>query len=150
MTCHRAMGPTALLSLAVLSLVLGATSCNLPSKKAGPSAREDCARVMALADVEHKRIPPADQLGTTRLEVNAAKAIRDYATKLDAIPVNDKELNNRLADYGDHLRKMAKALDELWTARESEKATYVAKAQQVFNEEYALVNELNLYCQAAR
>lgn len=134
----------------LLALGVSVSACGLGAKKAGPSAREECARVTALADAEHKRLPSVDQLGTTRLEVNAAQAIRDYAVKLDAIPVSDKELNNKLADYGDHLRKMAKALDELWTARESDKPTYVAKAQKLFNEEYPLVNALNDYCQSAR
>ncbi|MFO0617202.1 MAG: hypothetical protein U0414_31685 [Polyangiaceae bacterium] len=135
---------------AAAAIGLAAAACNLGAKKAGPSARDDCARVAAVTDAEHKKLPSADQLGTTRAEVNAAKAVRDYASKLDAVPVNDKELNNKLADYGDHLRKMAKALDELWTARDSEKASYAAKAQKVFTEEYAFVNEINAYCQGAR
>lgn len=135
---------------ATAALCLATTACNLGAKKAGPSAREDCARVGAVTEAEHKKLPSAEQLGTTRAEVNAAKAVRDYAAKLDAVPVNDKELNNKLADYGDHLRKMAKALDELWTASESEKASYAAKAQKVVNDEYAFVNEINAYCQGAR
>lgn len=103
-----------------------------------------------LAEKERKRIPPVEELGAPRMEVNAAKGVRDYAAKLDAVPVTDKELNNKLADYGDQLRKMAKALDELWTARDDDKPKYLEKAQRAMTDEYKFVNELNDYCQSAR
>jgi hypothetical protein len=140
-SCHR---------LAFVALALVAPGCKPASGGAPPSARDDCARVMEISERERKRIPAVEELGTTRLEVNAAKAVRDYVAKLDAIPVNDKGLNNKLADYSDQLRKMAKALDELWTARDADKAAYVAKAQQAFNGEDTFVNDINAYCQSAR
>lgn len=135
-------------SLAALTLV--APACKPSSEKASPSARDDCARFVELAERERKWIPAIEDLGTTRLEVNAAKAVRDYAAKLDAIPVDDKGLNNRLADYGDQLRAMAKSLDEVWTARDGDKQKALAKAQDAFAAEGKLVNELNAYCQSAR
>jgi hypothetical protein len=134
-------GSIVLLALAAEGFLGG---CRSSSGRAPPSAREECQRVLDLAEKQRQKMPTIEQLAGPRLQTNAAVALREYAAQLDKIP-----LNNKLADYGDVLRKLAKSLDDLWTARESDKKSAVDATTNLMSQEGTMVSDINTYCQAA-
>ncbi len=116
--------------------------------KAGPpsAAKEDCTRFVDLSGRFADKLPRAD-LRDANSAREAAKGLREYRTKLDAIPVSDRTLNNLLVDYSEQLDRMAKALDEYGNARDSDLIAAHKKLEAELIAEHKYVNSINEYCQ---
>jgi len=116
--------------------------------KAGPpsTAKEDCSRFVELSGRFADKLPKAD-LRDANGARDAAKGLRDYRAKLDAIPVNDRTLNNLLVDYSEQLDRMAKALDDYARAADRDLIAAHQKLEAELLAEHRYVNSVNEYCQ---